>query len=72
MSDTSNELIVLRLCVDCKNYRNHQCQRNARIDIALTTGTVKTIGAIDALQERKSYHAYRCGPSGRYWNNDKA
>ena len=68
MSDTGKESNVLRLCSDCCHYRQHRCHRGAWTSIAPTTGVIKQIGSVDALIERRRYHAYRCGPSGRYWN----
>jgi hypothetical protein len=56
----------MKLCKDCQHYRG-QCLKHSYRQTAPSTGVTKLYGAIDALIERKSYNAYRCGHEARYW-----
>lgn len=57
----------MKLCKDCWFYRSLRCHKHAYEAAAPSTGVTKILGDRDALIERKSYHAYRCGHDARYW-----
>jgi len=57
----------MKLCKDCWYHRGFRCHKHAYQSTAPSTGVTKIVGDCDALIERKSYHAYRCGHGARYW-----
>lgn len=68
MTETEKKALALvKLCKDCWHYKHHRCHRHAYESTAPSTGVTKIVGDRDALIERKSYNAYRCGHEGRYW-----